>query len=195
MCTSLQNLRNRFRDRLCREDGFTLIELTVVVTLLGVIMPIIVGLLYTSVNTQNAVVSQASGQVAESTLRDVLRNDVESATWMTYGYDFADLSNALAMQTHNGQCVAWRIADSGNVQRTVYTRASGPTNIGFNANGVTIIKASNELNEHQFTVTPSGTLEYSINLTAGTTNREVSGTLRSKVIQNEGQAEGTCFIP
>lgn len=197
MKNMIQHLQKHFRQRAQQhEDGFTLVEMTVVVTMIGLLMPLITGILYTALNAQNAVVKTTNGQLSGQAIEAALHEDIAHSTWLeyapeTHGNNFNNY-DYLALHVASGECVAWA-EYNGELRRTVYPRSNGPTLRNFNADGLPFTNVSEEATSNVFEVSPNGAVNYTFTLDLDGLKLEVSDSVTPVVAQNTGKAEGTCF--
>lgn len=178
----------RLKDTRKSENGFTLIEMTTVIALTGILVPIITGIMYTSVNAQDTALSITNGQLATSTIDDAIQNDIERATWVEYNpvghTNNYNNGNYLALRTSDGTCVAWTVV-GGKALRGKYTSNRGPTAVSAQ-NFQEFTKVSATSGENAFEVINGDTVRYKFTVQHGSTKRETSGTISPKVAQNSG---------
>lgn len=190
MVTSCKQRVQDFKDARERGDGFTLVEMTTIIAITGIMMPIIMGIMITSINSQEVVLEKTNGQLASSTVASAIENDLESATWAEYKPEghTSNYNNKeyFALRKPTGECVVWAVdTTSGDVLRGTYTRNSGPTAFGAQ-NFQKMTKASQHGTANAFTVEDDGTVRYKFTVLHGATEREVSGSVVPAVAQTKG---------
>lgn len=187
----IQRLRTLLQQR-HDERGATLVEMTVVIALMGILIPLITGLIYSSTKAQNTVLSSANGQIQESTIVDSLTEDVSRAQWVAYEPHSNNFYNYIALQKTSGECVAWQVSPGGQLRRVIYPSRNGPTN--FTSGWIDIAPIKLRGTEQYFTVDEAdGTVQYNFDIELQDRVREVSGSITPQIGQNVGSARNVCF--
>jgi prepilin-type N-terminal cleavage/methylation domain-containing protein len=127
----------RLADSLARaraEDGFTLVEISVVLGLLGIVTVMLLGFLTRTQNDLQIQISRSSSNdqvrlAAQSIDREIRSgdvlydpaNEVYAAGDVAAGMSFRVYSEANAPTRPGKRCVQWRITSAGELQRRSWT--------------------------------------------------------------------------
>ena len=181
--------------RKTNDNGFSLVEMVVAMTLLSIFIPFMASMMVTATKARNTSMAISQNSTSASAISTVLENDIKrSGTFVSY--PASGPVNAIRMAKADGTCVAWRIA-GGKVQRAEIdgTKLTAPwPNIDWNKASTYSDKSSLVNGEEAFTwidgTNNEGRLQYKIQLGDKNGGNIVQGIIGPEVASN---GKGYCW--
>jgi prepilin-type N-terminal cleavage/methylation domain-containing protein len=107
-----------------RRGGFTLIELLIVITLLGVILPLAGRMIYLLLRAQAASAEALTDSVTLTRFSQTFRRDVHAASGVAKSPGESSAQSTLALKVQSPMAVTYEFNPAGTVSRTVSTGSS-----------------------------------------------------------------------
>ena len=182
--------------RKTNDNGFSLVEMVVAMTLLSIFIPFMASMMVTATKARNTSMAISQNSTSASAISTVLENDIKRSGTFYSDYSADGKINTVRMAKTDGTCVAWRVVD-GKAQRaeTDGTKlTSAWTTIAWANQPVYSEKANAVGDEQLFTwidgTNNEGRLQYKIQLGDKNGGNIVQGIIEPEVASN---GKGYCW--
>lgn len=135
------------------KQGFSLVELVIAMGILGIFMPVVVGMMNSAITTRESAETITGNVMNSSAIVQLFNRDFEQATAMTIVDE-----NHVKMRTQDGTCIDWKIKDNAlltaksntaiaeddtTTWTTIYDKVNTPKDLG--ETGETFVQNDNTL--------------------------------------------------
>lgn len=140
MTQQMKKVKKLKRMKKINKQGFSLVELVIAMGILGIFMPVVVGMMNSAITTRESAETITGNVMNSSAIVQLFNRDFEQATAMTIVDE-----NHIKMRTQDGTCIDWKIEDNAlltaksntaiteddtTTWTTIYDKVNTPKNFG-----------------------------------------------------------------